>query len=84
MKIELNPGEHLCDECNGEGRTGFTIPNKHIRSYPIICNKCRGNGKLDWIENIVGKRGCYIKPGIYIQEVDLSSLKMEWVDRSSS
>lgn len=82
--VTLEPGEVKCDMCNGEGRAGWTIPIQHIRSYPIICGKCRGTGKLDWIENIVGKRGCYIKPGIYVQEVDLSSLKMEWVDRSSS
>jgi hypothetical protein len=44
--MELKPGEVICDECLG---TGESIAHHS-------CPKCWGNGKLDWIENVVGKR----------------------------
>jgi hypothetical protein len=36
----LTPGEVVCDRCNGND---------------YFCEKCLGEGKLDWIENVVGK-----------------------------
>ena len=45
--MQLNPGEVKCNECNGIGTT--------LHDPYSICNKCHGTGKLDWIENIVGK-----------------------------
>lgn len=48
-QIKLNPGEVLCDKCNGKGRITYS---KH---FSETCYKCKGVGKLDWIENIVGK-----------------------------
>ncbi len=50
MKKELtiNEGEYICSECNGNG---------HIKNEKYIsCKRCQGEGKLDWIENIVGKK----------------------------
>lgn len=43
MDIKLNPGDILCPNCNGKTYTGF------------ICIECYGEGKLDWVENMVGK-----------------------------
>ncbi len=40
--MNLEPGEYKCDKCNGDG--------------VWYCIHCRGTGKLDWIENIVGKQ----------------------------
>jgi hypothetical protein len=54
-QIKLNPGEVLCNECNGTGDHGYTKPSENIHSWLIVCRKCHGTGKLDWIENIVGK-----------------------------
>ncbi len=44
--MKLNTGDVICDKCNG----------KNAGSYDIVCTKCHGSGKLDWIENIVGKK----------------------------
>lgn len=49
-------GEMICDKCNGEGNIGFIEPDKNGRSYWQVCPKCLGFGKVDWIENIIGKK----------------------------
>jgi len=38
----------ICPYCNGEG---------HLHSNPDFgtCVKCLGDGKIDWVQNIVGK-----------------------------
>ncbi len=58
---KLKKGEVKCDKCEGNGLakkpkifrdsggTYITIDMNHT------CRKCKGDGKLDWIENIVGK-----------------------------
>lgn len=51
-KLNLEEGEIICDKCNGRG----VNPIKNKFEFPIPCNKCQGLGKLDWIENIVGKK----------------------------
>lgn len=44
--------EVKCDKCNGTG----ALPADLERSIPsTTCPKCYGWGKLDWIENVVGK-----------------------------
>jgi len=48
--VELKLGEVICDECDGNKS------NLVDNFYYFKCNKCHGTGKLDWIENIVGKR----------------------------
>lgn len=64
----LEDWEIICPRCDGVGYRGesrYTEPNGNLRSYPTnICRKCNGEGKLDWIENVVGKK----KP----------SLKTDW------
>jgi hypothetical protein len=42
---------YSCALCNG---TGFEKPNKNNRRY--WRKKCKGVGKLDWLEKIFGKR----------------------------
>lgn len=46
---ELEPGEMICDKCNGEGHF-----DGGVYLY-ITCKKCNGEGIVDWVENIVGK-----------------------------
>jgi rubredoxin len=59
-------GEKECPACEGTGRIMSDYP------YSETCPKCKGKGTLDWIENIVGVVGTYIKPGVYTREVDYS------------
>jgi len=59
-KIKLKEGEVICDKCNGTGGE-YQDPNvgPKMSNYFIKCDKCYGSGKLDWIENIVGKKDRY-------------------------
>jgi len=56
--MELEPGEVKCDQCKGTGHPNnneIDYDQKYV-TYPWVCDKCNGAGKLDWIENIVGKQ----------------------------
>jgi len=61
--IEIKPSEIVCDKCNGVGNLTKIIEYEirgMIHRVPGIieyelCPKCNGSGKLDWIEQIVGK-----------------------------
>lgn len=54
---KLKPGEVKCEKCKG---TGYNLkaPDNNIPRYQKLppCPKCHGSGKLDWIENVVGKK----------------------------
>jgi len=52
--LNLKLGEVICDKCHGKG--GW-------------CEKCHGDGKLDWVENIVGK-----KPGLPFDSILINEL----------
>lgn len=57
--MKLNPGEVKCKNCNGYGSLNPYLKKKSSKSYSLIgikCPKCLGTGKLDWIENVVGKK----------------------------
>jgi len=62
-------GKIDCPKCLGVGEV-LIRTKEHLRV--ILCPKCKGKGTLDWIENIIGVKGTYIKPGIYTNEVDVS------------
>ena len=51
--MDLKPGEVECDKCKGT-RILYDFDNYDIGKYNT-CPKCKGEGKLDWIEVIVGK-----------------------------
>ena len=68
---ELKLGERVCDKCEGKSFLKNVTPpfefdisfNKEpeifkVKEYIkyITCEKCHGTGKLDWIENLVGKK----------------------------
>ena len=44
----MTKDEMVCSECGGIGGVGDILQDE--------CPKCLGTGKLDWIENVVGKR----------------------------
>jgi len=55
---KLKLGEMKCSKCNGTCFIYAKDHSKGIRHFAgqkIKCDKCYGTGKLDWIENIVGK-----------------------------
>ena len=48
----MKDGEIVCNKCLGEGEI---LPyGDHFGVE--ICPKCLGVGKLDWVENVVGKK----------------------------
>lgn len=47
--------EFICEPCKGTGCHGALT--KDVKDPRFLhCPKCYGTGKLDWIENIVGKK----------------------------
>ena len=44
--MRLEKGEVICSNCKGSGN--------HEMNDKFTCQRCNGNGKVDWIENIVG------------------------------
>lgn len=60
--ITLNEGEHFCPKCDGKG----VISKNHNMTFfgergalNLVCSKCLGDGKIDWVEEVVGKRSKY-------------------------
>ncbi len=52
----------VCDECLGGGLIEVEEnDNPYYIPYYVTCPKCMGDGELDWIENIVGKKPCNVK-----------------------
>jgi DnaJ-class molecular chaperone len=43
--------EFVCRECHGTGRVRI----KRYKLRIVTCPKCKGLGKLDWIEYITGE-----------------------------
>lgn len=60
--IELKDDEVVCYKCNGSGRDLSNTPIQYHKKSGLpfyeshVCNICEGTGKLDWIENIFGKK----------------------------
>lgn len=53
--VDLAEGEMICDKCNGKGTFIHGSFFKKDEPYGVSnCEKCRGAGKVDWIENIIG------------------------------
>ena len=54
--ITLKLNEFLCHECNGRGAelTILGHPKDYLEHVKIVmCTKCRGEGKLDWISRVI-------------------------------
>lgn len=59
--ITLEDGEEFCKKCNGEGMVVSRRYHEPLikKGHLLLCDKCDGDGKVDWIEKATGKR---IKP----------------------
>ena len=76
--MKLNKGEIICPECNGLSYieySGYKSIKIHMR-----CRKCIGEGKVDWIDNIIIHNN-YNLNGIIIKNysdkiVDIPSIVM--------
>jgi len=53
--LNLKEGEMICPDCIGLGILNLDHLPKDVDSW-IECKLCHGEGKIDWIENIVGKK----------------------------
>jgi hypothetical protein len=60
--IELKEGEYICKKCKGK-KFIYKTYKFHMNNEPIqtggrkvSCKECNGTGKIDWVQNIVGKR----------------------------
>jgi len=56
----MKKGVYKCKECNGTGEikkiTNYVYAGiDHEIIQNINCKHCKGDGYLDWIENVVGK-----------------------------
>ncbi len=57
---------HVCYRCNGSGRDPEDIYSK--------CKACWATGKLDWIENILGRKE---KPTLSFEEEAVENMTIE-------
>ena len=53
--IEISEGEEVCPDCEGKGMKNVLKDRPAQFSSRRICQKCNGDGKLDWIEMVMGK-----------------------------
>jgi len=58
--IVLKEGEMICSRCEGTrllvtGEMEFSSFDGTSIPSVEICDKCLGTGKVDWVENVVGK-----------------------------
>ena len=55
--MKLKPDEIKCDLCDGEGERNVITKIADNGQFIELktCKKCGGEGKLDWIEMVVGK-----------------------------
>lgn len=60
--LELNEelGEMVCDKCEGAGSCNTTY-SEETSPYYWRCPKCKGKGKVDWVENILGAKPLLVR-----------------------
>lgn len=53
MPVVLKEGEMICPKCKG-----IPIKKRLVENgwFFVFCPGCHATGKVDWIENIVGKK----------------------------
>ena len=69
--IVLEEGETICDRCNG---SGYDPRGDDAQFFRIICQKCQGEKKVDWISNITGIKEKELNLNSYTQQYNVSGL----------
>jgi len=80
-KSDLQMGEVICGKCNGRRRIATDKPKWWVirfKEVEDLCPKCFGDGKLDWIENVIGKKKPYYGGSSSGSSVSSSSLSSSW------
>lgn len=55
--ITLNEGEKFCDKCKGKGKVQKGVRNLGKTGLMLlVCSECLGDGKIDWVEEVLGKQ----------------------------
>ena len=55
--ISLNEGEHFCPKCDGKGKVNQkTRDFTKFNTIQLVCSECLGDGKIDWVEEVIGKK----------------------------
>lgn len=67
-KVSLEKGEEHCPKCKGTGVKGKTRDGFYIN-----CKKCKGYGKFDWVQKVVGVKKEKTRVGLYNLELNLTS-----------
>ena len=75
--MNLKEGEIICDKCKGAGSTKVKRDPRRSGPYhpTMICIKCLGEGKIDWIENIIGVKARYFNFQHPLPKIDIDCLK---------
>jgi len=55
--MKLKEGEHICHKCDGKGSW---YEETEFGDLHTTCTWCWGNGKVDWIENVVGVQNPFV------------------------
>jgi len=53
---EIKEGEKFCKSCRGAGMVKSKRDYTFKKTDLLVCSKCLGTGKLDWVEKVVGKK----------------------------
>ena len=62
--IILQEGEQFCPKCKGKGLVRIKNATSIGAKFSLKCDKCLGDGKIDWIEKVTGKKVKYIGYGV--------------------
>lgn len=77
--MDLEEGEMVCDRCNGTGNFPVSDDGQNC----AICSKCWGEGKVDWIENIMGRKIPMSSSSSQSNGPSMSSMSSDAVDAMS-
>ena len=54
--ITLKDGERFCEKCKGRGKVPKMAKPQGTGTAMLVCNECLGDGKIDWVEEVLGKK----------------------------
>ena len=72
-----------CKVCNGKGYTLESLTEYKYTSgftYQKLCRNCLGDGKVDWINNIIHRKEEILCTSFILENVTKERLKLSWID----